>query len=80
MCREILVKLKIYPAWICFSKFLGKINSIIIMFIIYFVIICPVGFVLKIFRKELLNKKLDKNLDTYFRNPSSEVGSMSNQF
>ena len=74
------VKTKIIHYWVIFGNFIGKINSIIIMFLLFFVLFMPIGFVIKLFGKDLLQKKLQPNANSYFIARKTQPGSMINQF
>lgn len=69
-----------YQNWIKFGNFIGKINSKIIILILFYFIFLPIGLILKIFRKDLLHKKLDKNAKSYFIDRKEPFGNMENQF
>lgn len=71
---------KIYQLWIIFGDKVGAVNSKIIVFILFFGIFTPIGFLLKIFKKDLLNKKIDKNLSTYLKPRPQQNSDMRNQF
>ena len=45
--------------WIRFGFFLGKIISPIIISLIYFVVVFPTNIILKVFRKDILDTRLD---------------------
>ena len=45
--------------WIRFGFFLGKIISPIIISLIYFVVVFPTNIILRVFRKDILDTKLD---------------------
>ena len=47
--------------WFKFGIFLGKIISPIIMGIIFFFVVTPIAFLMKILKKDLLNLKYNKN-------------------
>lgn len=77
---EIYEKTKFYSAWIKFGEIIGKINSkIIIAFLFYFIFV-PIGLLLKLFKKDLLSKKMDKSSESYFVERSAEESDMKNQF
>jgi hypothetical protein len=77
---EIYVKTFIFQGWIKFGNFLGNANSKIIIFLLFFGVFLPIALILKILKKDLLNKKIDKNLATYFKLRDQELGDMKNQF
>ena len=69
-----------YQSWLKFGDFMEKINSKIIIFILFFVIFFPIGIVLKIFHQDLLRKKIDKSAESYFINREKQPEEMENQF
>ena len=52
--------------WMRIGIFLGAIVSPIVMGIVYFGVITPIGIILKLFGKDVLNLKIDKNKNTYW--------------
>ena len=69
-----------YQSWIKFGNFIGKINSKIIMLVLFYFIFFPIGIFIKIFRKDLLNTKIDKSLNSYFIDRKDQPVNMENQF
>ena len=66
--------------WFKFGLFLGSIVSPIIMGIVFFLVITPTGFVMKIMGKDLLNKKYDNEKKSYWINRSKTKSTMKQQF
>ena len=66
--------------WIKLGEFLGKIVAPIVLLFIFFVIITPMSFLVKIMRKDLLNVKFDKNKSSYWIKRDEDLGPMKNQF
>ena len=65
--------------WARFGVLLGSFISPIIMGIIFFVIVTPTGFLMRIFSKDFMNLK--KNNDkSYWINSSDEKSKMKDQF
>ena len=62
-----------------FGSILGNIISPIIMGIIYFGVVTPTGFFLKIFGKDILNLKTKKS-ETYWIKKNNLNNDMRNQF
>ena len=52
--------------WMKLGVLLGTIVSPIVMGVVYFGIITPIGLIMKLFGKDVLNLKLDKNKKTYW--------------
>jgi hypothetical protein len=51
--------------WLKIGNVLGFINTRIILGLMFFVMIFPLGMLLKVFGKDSMNRKLDKDADTY---------------
>ena len=66
-------------AWIKFGEILGKIIAPVVMFLIFFVLITPLSFVIRIFGKDLLNIKLS-NKTSYWIKREKDAGTMKRQF
>ena len=65
--------------WFKFGIFLGKIVSPIIMGVIFFGVVTPIGFILRIFGKDVLGLK--KNSEkTYWINKPKTKNDMKKQF
>ena len=65
--------------WFKFGIFLGKIISPLIMGIIFFLVVTPIGFVMRLLGKDLLNLKYNKN-KSYWIEKDSLKSKMKNQF
>lgn len=69
-----------YQTWIKFGDFIGNINSKIIIFMLFYFLFLPIGIVLKIFRKDLLSKKINSSANSYFIDRKKQPEGMENQF
>ena len=65
--------------WIKFGDILGRVVAPIIMGIIYFVIITPIGLFMRAIGKDLLNTKFS-NSRSYWIKREKNIGSMKRQF
>jgi len=65
--------------WFKFGLILGSIISPIIMGIIYFFILTPTGLLMRLFGKDVLNLKWNKN-NTYWIDKTGPKSKMKNQF
>ena len=65
--------------WFKFGILLGKIISPIIMGIIFFFVVTPIGLLMKIFKKDLLNLKFN-NKKSYWIEKKDPKSKMKNQF
>ena len=66
-------------AWIKFGELLGRIIAPIVMAIIYFLIITPIGLFMRLIGKDLLNTKFSKD-NSYWIKREKNIGSMKRQF
>ena len=65
--------------WFKFGLFLGKIISPVVMGVIFFCIVTPIGLLMKLLKKDLLNLKFNKN-NSYWINKTGPKSKMKNQF
>ena len=66
-------------AWLKFGIFLGKIISPLIMGIIFFLVVTPIGLLMKMLKKDLLNLKFNKQ-KSYWIEKTEPKSKMKNQF
>ena len=66
--------------WFKFGMMLGAIVAPIVMGAIFFIVVTPIGIVMSIIGKDLLNKKHDKKKETYWIKRIKPTGSMKRQF
>ena len=67
-------------SWIKLGEILGIVIAPIVMALVYFVILTPVSFIVRMFGKDLLNLKFLKEKDTYWIKRKKSLGSMKKQF
>jgi len=65
--------------WFKFGLLLGQIVSPLIMGLIFFVVVTPIGIIMRLSNKDLLNLKYNKN-KTYWIKKSGPKSKMKNQF
>jgi hypothetical protein len=65
--------------WMKFGLIIGSIISPIVMGIIYFGVVTPTGFILRLFKKDVLNLKFNKD-KTYWVKKDNSNNNMNNQF
>ena len=65
--------------WFRFGLYLGKIVSPVVMAIIFFLIITPIGILLKLFKKDVLNLKINKK-KSYWIKKDNTNSNMKKQF
>ena len=65
--------------WFKFGILLGKIISPLVMIIIFFIVVTPIGLLMRILKKDLLNLKF-QNTDSYWIEKIEPKSKMKNQF
>jgi hypothetical protein len=65
--------------WFKFGIFLGKLISPIVMGIIFFLVVTPIAFLMRMLKKDLLNIKFNKN-SSYWIKKTDPKSTMKNQF
>ena len=57
----------LYIIWMKLAFLLSWINTRIILFVIFYFIFTPVGVAMRLFGVDLLNRRIDKNKDSYWQ-------------
>jgi len=65
--------------WFYFGIFLGKIVSPLIMAIIFFIVVTPIGFIMRLLKKDILNLSFNNN-KSYWIKKDGPKSKMKNQF
>ena len=65
--------------WFKLGIFLGKIISPLIMGIIFFLVVTPIGLIMRLLKKDLLNLKFNNN-SSYWIEKTEPKSKMKNQF
>ena len=69
--------------WFKFGMLLAKIVQPIVMAAVFFLVVAPIGLVMRAFGKDLLRKKMGPDIPTYWQDRDAEkdrMGSMKDQF
>ena len=66
--------------WFKFGMILGAIVSPVVLGVVFFLVVTPIGLIMKIMGKDLLNKKYDKKKRTYWIKRDKLIGTMKRQF
>ena len=72
----------LYPlnfVWVKFGELIGKVVAPLVMALVFFIILTPIGLFLRLIGKDLLNIKLNQN-KTYWIKRDKEPGPMKRQF
>ena len=67
-------------SWIKFGELLGRIIAPIVMGIVYFIILTPISLLVRLFGKDLIGMKFNKNLKTYWIKRKKHLGTMISSF
>ena len=65
--------------WFRFGLFLGKIISPIVMGVIFFLVVTPIGLLMRFFGKDVLNLKINKKKSSYWIEKVGPKSKMKNQ-
>jgi len=66
--------------WFKFGLTLGSLIAPIVVGIVYFLVVTPIGIVMRILGKDLLNQKFNKKIKTYWIKRDILIGTMKRQF
>ena len=67
--------------WMRFGQLLSKIVSPFILAVLFYLVFLPVGFLLKLFKKDILKLEIDKRQSSYWVDTSEAIlTSMKDQF
>ena len=66
--------------WFKFGIILGAIVAPIVMGVVFFLVVTPIGVIMRIMGKDLLRKKYDKKKKTYWIKRGKSVSTMKQQF
>jgi hypothetical protein len=66
--------------WFKLGMVIGSVSAPIFMMIVYFTTVVPTGLVMKLLRKDLLRRRLDRNAKSYWVRRIQPLGSMRDQF
>ncbi len=56
----------IHTVWMKFAFVLGWVNTRIIITLIFFLVVTPIGLIMRILKSDLLAEKINKNTETYW--------------
>ena len=65
--------------WFKFGNFLGKMISPLVMVVIFFIVVTPIGIFMKLLKKDILNLKFNKK-NSYWIEKTEPKSKMKNQF
>ncbi len=66
--------------WFRLGMALGAVVAPVVMALVYFTTVVPIGLIMRLMGKDLLRQKLDKNTKSYWIERNEPMGSMKDQF
>jgi hypothetical protein len=66
-------------AWVKIGEILGRVIAPIVMFLLFFIIVTPIGLLVRFFGKDLLKIKFTKD-GSYWIKREKNIGTMKKQF
>lgn len=70
----------IYMVWMKFGRYMGVIISSLILVVMFYIIFTPIALFLKVLKKDLLDKKIDKHAKSYWKKRKVQPEPMKFQF
>ncbi len=70
----------LYIIWMRLAFILGWINTRILLLAIFYLLFTPIGIGIKLFGVDLLERKIDKNKDSYWKKRDSLAADYERQF
>lgn len=56
----------IYKVWMLLALLLGWLTTRVILIVLFYGVVTPIGLLAKLFKKDFLNLKFDHNVDSYW--------------
>jgi hypothetical protein len=69
-----------YIVWVKLGEAIGFVVSRVILVLVFYIVVTPIGMIMRLFGKDLLNKKSDKKSDSYWIARQEQPGTMKNQY
>ena len=66
--------------WFKLGLALGGVVAPVLMALVYFTTVVPIGLIMRLMGKDLLRQKLNKNAKSYWIERNAPMGSMRDQF
>jgi hypothetical protein len=66
--------------WFKLGLALGSVVSPVVMALVYFTTVVPIGLIMRLMGKDMLRQKFDKNAKSYWIERDQPMGSMRDQF
>ncbi len=66
----------LYSGWMAFAFALGWVNTRLLLGLFYYLVVTPIGVVLRLTGKDLLGRKIDRGAESYWIERKEEVRDM----
>lgn len=72
----------VYLIWMVFAGAFGRLQTILLLSLMFFFVITPIGLLLKLMGKDVLDRKIEPEADTYWkkREPERDLSRYTQQF
>ena len=67
----------LHTPWMAFARFLGWLNTRILLTLFFALVITPVGLVLRLFRRDLLDQRMGTDAGSYWKRRDDTVNDKS---
>ena len=76
------LRLVMYYTWIKLAYPVGWINSHLVLSLFYYLVLTPIGLIMRAFGRDLMHRRFDRDASTYWneRNPGSAPARYFKQF
>lgn len=61
----------LYKGWMGFARILGLINTRILLFLVFVLVVVPIGIMLRLLKKDVLDLKIDRSSVSYWQKRQS---------
>lgn len=68
-----LILKPVYIFWMKLAFVLGWINTRLILIVIFYILFTPVGLIMRLLRVDLLDRKIEKNKDSYWKKREKKI-------
>jgi hypothetical protein len=62
----------VYSRWMAFAQSFGRLQTKLILSLVFYLIVTPVGVLMRLIGKDLLDRKIDKEAESHWKEPEPE--------
>lgn len=63
----------VYRLWMKVSLFIGRVNTVIILTAIYYLLLTPLAVIVRFFRKGIIPSRIDRGVESYWEKRAGRV-------